>query len=143
MNEKVIGRNIKQMLSHRGMTQADLADKIGTTVVSVSRYINGKRMPKAAMLLAIADALECDVDKLLIGCRDGETEIMELLKARVINGMDTKGYLINDRTDGLIPVDIELVKAKGLIHIRMPRQGVTISLYAQDVSSVMGEKGEE
>lgn len=143
MNEKAIGRNIKQILTRKGMTQADLAEKVGTTTVSVSRYITGSRIPKATMLQAIANALECDVGMLLIGCQDGEIEIRDMLKARVIIGMDTKGYIINDKTDGLIPVDVELVAANGMFNVRMPGQSVTISLYAKDVSSAIEREGKE
>ena len=47
--------------------------------------------------------------------------------------MNTKGYLINEQTDGLIPVSVELVRTKDRLHVRMPDQSVVISLDAEDV----------
>lgn len=60
-----IGARIKPMLEKRGMTQRDLAHKIGVTEVSISRYISGERMPKANIVVYIADALNTTTDYLL------------------------------------------------------------------------------
>ena len=49
---------INKMLERRRMTQRELAEKIGKTEVSVSRYVSGQRVPKATVLLKIAQALD-------------------------------------------------------------------------------------
>ena len=60
-----IGARIKPILEKQGMTQRDLAYKIGVTEVSISRYISGERMPKANIVVYIADALNTTTDYLL------------------------------------------------------------------------------
>lgn len=53
--------NIAYYCKKRGMTQRELAEKIGATEVSVSRWINGNRIPKANDALKIAKALGTSV----------------------------------------------------------------------------------
>lgn len=56
---------INKMLERRRMTQRELAEKIGKTEVSVSRYVSGQRVPKATVLLKIAQALDVQADYLI------------------------------------------------------------------------------
>lgn len=60
-----LGDRIKILLDRRGMSQRELADRIGCTEVSVSRYITGARMPKAPTLARIAKVLNVSADMLL------------------------------------------------------------------------------
>ena len=56
---------LKEMMDKRGMSQRDLADAIEKTEVSVSRYVNGQRVPKATVLLKMSQALNCQADYLI------------------------------------------------------------------------------
>lgn len=56
---------LKEMMDKRGMSQRDLAEKIEKTEASVSRYVNGQRVPKATILLKMAQALNCQADYLI------------------------------------------------------------------------------
>lgn len=59
------GGRITDLLEKKGMTQRDLAAEIGSTEVSVSRYIKNQRTPKAPVILAMAKALGVSCDYLL------------------------------------------------------------------------------
>ena len=48
-----------------GLTQEELAERVGTTKQVVSKYENGQRSPKVVMANAFADALETTLDELL------------------------------------------------------------------------------
>ena len=60
-----IGDRIAQRLEEMAMSQRDLAEAVGVTEVSMSRYINGKRVPKGPLCAKIAHALGCSVEWLL------------------------------------------------------------------------------
>ena len=45
-----------------GLTQTQLAQRVGTTYVSISRYEAGIRVPKIIMARKIAQALGCQVE---------------------------------------------------------------------------------
>lgn len=75
----MIGKNIKRVLERTGKTQRELAKEIGTTEVSVSRYIRGVRTPNAKMLAKIADALGVTTDQLI----SGEENPFDLMRLRI------------------------------------------------------------
>lgn len=62
---KDLGLRISETLQKRGMTQKELAGRIGATEAVVSRYISGDREPKPDTLANIATALHTTSDFLL------------------------------------------------------------------------------
>lgn len=60
----VIKNNIAELLRKNNMTQRELAEKLKTTEVSVSRYVSGKRIPKAPVCIAMAKILNCEAEDL-------------------------------------------------------------------------------
>lgn len=61
----VFSERLKELLDKRGLSQRELADKIGTTEVSVSRYVKGDRTPKGPIITKIAQVLNVSTDYLL------------------------------------------------------------------------------
>lgn len=59
------GLRITETLQKRGMTQRELAERIGVTEAVISRYISGDREPKPDVLANIATALHTTSDFLL------------------------------------------------------------------------------
>ena len=55
MTNKEVGEMIRTRRMARGMTQDDLADKIGVTASAIGMFENGKRRPKDEVAEAIAD----------------------------------------------------------------------------------------
>lgn len=60
-----LGKRILKLLNEKNITQKELARMVGTTEVSIGRYVNGKRDPSASMLSEIASALNVSADYLL------------------------------------------------------------------------------
>ena len=78
MNENPLGSRISELLNKSGMTQKELAEKIGVTEVSAHRYINGDRNPKGSTIVKIADALGTTSDYLL-GLKPGPLKEDEMV----------------------------------------------------------------
>lgn len=68
---KELGIKITKSLQKRGITQKELATRIGITECVMSRYISGEREPKPDVLANIATALSTTSDYLL-GIENGE-----------------------------------------------------------------------
>lgn len=49
----------------RGMTQGQLADKVGCYAKDISRWESGERRPASKSLHALANALGCTIDELM------------------------------------------------------------------------------
>ena len=67
MNEKKIGARIAKMRMDAGLTQAALAEKLGVSDKTVSKWENGGCYPDITVLPAIADEFGVTIDYLLRG----------------------------------------------------------------------------
>lgn len=56
---------IADYLSRQGLSQRDLAQRVGVSEVAMSRYINGTRIPKATILDSIAKTLHTSMEELM------------------------------------------------------------------------------
>lgn len=68
------GTRISDLLDQQGLSQRELADKVGVTEVSMSRYIKGERTPKGPIIANIAKVLHTTSD-FLLGLETGEIDI--------------------------------------------------------------------
>ena len=64
---------IKECRKRAGITQAQLAQKLGIAQNTVAMWETGRQCPRALDIPAIADALNCSVDA-LYGREGGEGE---------------------------------------------------------------------
>ena len=71
-----LGTRISDLLEQQGLSQRELADRIGVTEVSMSRYIKGERTPKGPIIANIAKVLHTTSD-FLLGLETEETDISE------------------------------------------------------------------
>lgn len=65
MISSTIGSRIKKEREKAGLTQADLAERIGTASSMIGQWENNNRNPKMSVLQKIAAALNISVDNLL------------------------------------------------------------------------------
>jgi len=59
--------HIKLLREKKGMTQKELAEKIGVSQQNISRWETGEVIPRIDKIKIIAEVLECTIDEL---CRD-------------------------------------------------------------------------
>ena len=57
---------IKEALKKRGLTQNELADRLGINRVSLSRLLSDKNDMRLSTIKKIADAIGCDVSEFFI-----------------------------------------------------------------------------
>jgi len=60
-----LGQKITELLKEQGITQRELAARIESTEMTVSRYVRDERQPKAETLARIAQVLNTTTDDLL------------------------------------------------------------------------------
>lgn len=86
-----LGSRIKTMRKEKKMSQSDLAMLCSTTSAAISRYENGKRIPRSDTVARIARALDTSVDYLLDSTHsDGSDDNVRLSSAMQIIGMAQK-----------------------------------------------------
>jgi repressor LexA len=109
MNEnqtKVIARNIKKLLNQHGMTQTELAEKVGIAKSTISDYMNFRAKPSAGVLEKIArvfDVSKADIDTTY---KNAYAEIVDD-KLQLVNETNelTNQYLSNQsKKNNMIPI---------------------------------------
>lgn len=66
MNASKIGKRIQEERRKRGVTQQELAEKLGMTAKYISNIECGSKTPKLETFVAIANALQVDANTLLV-----------------------------------------------------------------------------
>lgn len=65
IDEKAIGKRVRQLRNRQGMTQAELAAELGVNQSAVSDYEKGEVRIHAAMLAGLAKVLKASADEIL------------------------------------------------------------------------------
>lgn len=78
MNQEKIGKFISELRKDNNMTQEQLAEKLGVTDKSISRWEHGKTMPDISILSILANELNCTISELLNGRRMTQEELIDL-----------------------------------------------------------------
>ena len=73
MNQKIIGEYISRKRKEKNMTQAQLAEALGISSKTISKWENGNSMPDYSIVLQLCKALDNSLSELLDG-KDNETK---------------------------------------------------------------------
>lgn len=57
--QEIFAANLNRIAAEQGMSQTDIARKIGVTNAAVSYWFNGQKMPRNSLIDALADVLGC------------------------------------------------------------------------------------
>lgn len=85
-----ISKKIEERIQELNISQRELAEKVGVTEATISRYIKGERTPRGDIIPKIASALKVTADYLVgdNGIENSELKIMP--SAGVRDGQITK-----------------------------------------------------
>ena len=67
MDTQAVGRQIYDLRRAKGLTQAELGERLGVTYQAVSKWERAETLPDTAILPELAEVLETTVDNLLRG----------------------------------------------------------------------------
>ena len=75
MNQEKIGKFIAKCRKDKNITQEQLAEMLGVSNKSISRWETGKNMPDYSILKELCNALDIDVNEFLSGEKIEKNEI--------------------------------------------------------------------
>lgn len=78
MNQQKIGTFLKELRNEKNVTQEQLAEKLGVSRRSVSRWETGRNLPDLDILIEMADDYDVDLREMLEGERKSEKMNKEL-----------------------------------------------------------------
>lgn len=88
MNLDKIGRFIALNRKNKGLTQEQLAEKLGVTNKTVSRWETGKYMPDLSLLKPLSEELGITLNELLSGENVDKEKIVENAELSIIKALD-------------------------------------------------------
>ena len=102
MNENKIGSFIQLCRKEKGMTQKDLAEQIGVSDKTISKWENGNSVPDTEILSSLCQSLDISVNELLSGEKlpvenypvKAEENMMNLLKENEDNRKNSTIQLV-------------------------------------------------
>ena len=114
MDQIQIGRFIAACRKEHGMTQAQLAEKMGVSDRAVSKWETGKNMPDSSIMLELCDELGITVNDLLNGRRitmDNYKETAEktMLEMRAMKEQNDRMLLQTETLLGSVSVAFLLI----------------------------------
>lgn len=99
---------IKQLREEFGMTQQELADKLGGAKSTVAMYEKDERKPSLEVLIKLSEIFDCSIDYILCKSSIRRPEQEDPL------GLTQIGFNIKDYTP---PSDAQREQIKGLLEI--------------------------
>lgn len=85
MDQTAIGQFIADERKRKGYTQRELADKLGISDKTVSKWERGNGFPEVSLLLPLCKELEITVNELLSGERVSEEDYIKKAEENMVN----------------------------------------------------------
>ena len=85
MNQEKISVFIQQTRKEKGMTQKELADMLGISDKTISKWETGKGMPDMDFLMPLCNALEININELLSGEKNTSNNYTKKTKENIMS----------------------------------------------------------
>jgi transcriptional regulator with XRE-family HTH domain len=99
MNSVDIGLFIMQLRKEKGLTQQELAIKIGVSDKTISKWEGGHGFPDITLFQDIAKVFDVTVDELMDGRRKVNLDNYSILEKAVMGGIETLNKLLERKID--------------------------------------------
>lgn len=108
MDQQKVGRLLKELRNERSVTQAELAEMLGVSNRSVSRWENGMTMPDFDLLIELAEYYDIEVGEILDGERkdDGMDRKTEGLMLKIADYNNAERNFVSRRMCAMFLVAI-------------------------------------
>lgn len=131
MDPKKIGGFLKELRKEKGLTQEQLAEILGVSGRTISRWETGSNMPDLSILIQIADYYDVEIKEILDGER--KSEIMEKEMKETLCKVADYSKLEKEKAEKAANVAFGVIFAACVVMI------IIQLIVTGDLSSVLGE----
>ena len=96
-----IGKYIAENRKKKNMTQEQLAEKLGVTSKTISRWENGNYMPDISLLKPLSETLDITLNDLLSGEKVEKEKYQEKLEENIINTIDYSNKTVTEKHNSI------------------------------------------
>ena len=90
MDQIKIGQFIKSIRKEKNLTQREVAEKLGISEKTVSKWETGNGLPEVSLMLPLCELLEISVNELLSGDRLDEKQYFEKAEQNIMSLIEEK-----------------------------------------------------
>ena len=101
MNQIKIGKFISELRKSKNMTQQQLAEKIGVSSKTVSKWETGRGMPELSTLKPLSDELGITINELLNGEKIKKEEYLNKLEENMIATIDYSDKKLSEKNKNI------------------------------------------
>ena len=125
MDNEKIGKFILELRKQKGLTQKELAEKVGVSDKTISKWECGNSIPDITYLEALCNSLDISVNELLSGERltdecyseKAEENIMALMKENETNKKEGIGKIVIGMVLAVLSIITLLVASEGVVSL--------------------------
>lgn len=110
--KKTLGQKISELRRERGMTQENLAEKMGVSPQAVSKWENDISCPDINLISKLADVFGVSADTLLRGEEKKEVYVLPLNEKKDVNKLFLKIRVLDSRDKTKVNVNLPLSVVK-------------------------------
>ncbi len=135
MEQIRIGKFISELRREKEMTQTELADTIGVSAKTVSKWETGRGLPEISTLTVLCDTLGISVNELLSGERFAADSYTEHAEENMVTLLkDSKSY---NKDRSVIAVAVPIIAVVALIILILSTWGQGMYIWYIDLPSFL------
>ena len=138
MDQKKIGKFLKELRKEKGITQEEFAEMLNVSGRTVSRWETGTNMPDISLLVDIAELFDVSISEIINGER--KSEIMEKEVKETVLSLSDYAEAINKKIKGrlLVLTVIAIVGMIAFVAIESTGLDTPGSIYEKIASAGLG-----
>ena len=138
MDQKKIGKFLKELRKEKGITQEEFAEMLNVSGRTVSRWETGTNMPDISLLVDIAEIFDVSISEIINGER--KSEIMEKEVKETVLSLSDYAEAINKKIKGrlLVLTVIAIVGMIAFVAIESTGLDTPGSIYEKIASAGLG-----
>lgn len=109
MNQQKIGKFIQERRKAKDLTQVELAEKLGVSNRTISKWENGNSLPDYSIFNDLGDELDVSINELLSGEKLTEENYQKKLEKNIVDTIDYNNKVRNNMIKKLIVIMIGVI----------------------------------
>jgi len=99
MDQEKIGKFIAEQRKKKKLTQVELAEKLGVTDRSISKWENGRGMPDVSLYKSICEILGITLNEFFAGERLSDETFKEVADNNLLSALENSAFTLKDKID--------------------------------------------
>ena len=136
MNQVKIGKFIAEMRKEQNLTQKQLADKLGISDRTISKWECGKGMPDVGLMIPLCEEIKINVNELLSGERLSENHYSKRAEENMMRLIEENGNKKKREMMYALTYGLAIVMVAVLLVVSLWTQGFSIIYYIEPPSFI-------